>query len=78
MLMATKSLRLDYLSKDVPTAQPRPGRFGDYQRANNRLIPMRADGAWSLDTGESVYWRGPIFEWHQQPISRNSRTTIAG
>ena len=40
------------------TEYPWHGRFWDYQTVQGRSISMQAEVAWSLNSGDFVYWRG--------------------
>jgi len=35
-------------------------RLWDYQRVDDRLIPMQGEAAWALNAGDFVYWRGRL------------------
>lgn len=76
ILTASATSRV-YLSKDGPSARPWHGRFWDYQRAEGRLIPMQAEVAWTLGTGEFIYWRGRNFNWHQPPRAQDREGATA-
>ena len=45
------------------TEHPWHGRFWDYQTVQGRTIPMQAEVAWVLDTGEFVYFRAKMLNW---------------
>jgi hypothetical protein len=42
----------------VPT--PFVGHFGDYQRTEGMMIPMRGEVTWVLPAGPFTYWRGRV------------------
>jgi hypothetical protein len=54
-----------YAEKGRTTAHPWHGRFWDYQPMGGRLIPIRGEVAWTLDTGDFVYWQGRILGWRR-------------
>jgi len=58
-----------YVEKGRTTARPWHGRFWDYQRLDDRLIPMQAEVAWTLDAGEFVYWRRRILIWRTSTMN---------
>ena len=53
-----------YAEKDGRSSEhPWIGRFWDYQTVGERTIPIQAEVAWELETGEFVYWRGKNLDW---------------
>ena len=70
-LIATASAATrDYASKDGPVPLPWHGRFWNYRRSGGRLIPEDAEVAYTLDTGDFIYWRGRSFDWHQPAVPK--------
>ncbi len=56
-----------YAEKDGSTTEhPWHGRFWDYQSVEGRIVPMQAEVAWKLDTGDFIYWRGKMLNWKAQ------------
>ena len=45
------------------TEHPWHGRFWDYQTVQGRTVPMQAEIAWGLETGDFIYWRGKMLNW---------------
>jgi hypothetical protein len=42
---------------------PWHGRFWEYQSVHGRTVPMRAEVAWHLDSGDFIYWQGKMLNW---------------
>ena len=65
LIAAARAASRDYASNDGPIALPWHGRFWNYSRIDGRLIPEDAEVAYTLDTGDFIYWRGRSFNWRQ-------------
>ena len=65
LIASGRAASRDYASKDGPIALPWHGRFWNYRRTGGRLIPENAEVAYTLSTGDFVYWRGRSFNWRQ-------------
>jgi hypothetical protein len=50
------------------TYVPRPwhGRFWNYARVAERMVPMAGEVAWTINGSEFIYWRGQITNWAAQ------------
>jgi hypothetical protein len=46
--------------------RPWHGRFWDYRRVGERMVPMAGEVAWTIDGTEFIYWRGQITNWAAQ------------
>ena len=62
-----------YFEKGRTTALPWHGRFWDYQRVGDHLIPIQGEVAWTLDVGDFVYWRGRILGWNGSAVGVHSK-----
>ena len=62
-----------YVEKGRTTARPWHGRFWDYERIGDRLIPIQGEVAWTLDAGDFVYWRGRVLGWNGSSVDVDSK-----